>query len=92
MAIGVAVIVQRLIWALRELKIVDVILLARLFFVIQTSLSMFTFSDLVDPLSLASYGYLIVSWLMSKKRQKSEKDRLLPRGSRLIAQKCVKTY
>lgn len=92
MAIGVAVIVQRLIWALRELKIVDVMLLARLFFVIQTSLSMFTFSDLIDPLSLASYGYLIVSWLMSKKRQKSERDRLLPRGSRLIAQKCVKTY
>lgn len=47
--------------ALKRGRAIEVVMLARLFIVLQTALSMGTFADLIDPVSLGSYAYLIFS-------------------------------
>ncbi|MCI8469268.1 MAG: hypothetical protein HFJ75_07275 [Eggerthellaceae bacterium] len=59
-------VIRRLRIALWRGKAVEIIILARFFIILQTTLSMGTFADLIDPLSLASYAYLAFAWLTDR--------------------------
>lgn len=73
MAVLIAGVLHVLMLAVKSCDIIRILIFARFFILLRGSLGMFTFNDLLDPLSLCCYGYLAISYLGCRNRRRLDR-------------------